>query len=385
MFGITMGFDMVIGNPPYVRVDEIAQQEKDNYSLKFKTATGKYDLYYLFFEKGFELLNGRSVLSFISPNKYCAATSAANLRKKVFESISYGEIVSTSKLNVFEDAANYPVISIFIIGGKKYLLRVREASSINSLDDSTFKSYQFPIKRFMNLPDIIIPINVSQMQIDIVVRLRESFERLGNFFSFSEGLRIPTQFEKEKQEDHLILKQYQFEKFSPIKEGTWISGRNLKKVVSEASNRYNKIFRDKIVVSEDALVITATIDKQNAIPQGGVYFGVPTGNDVPVEYFLGLLNSKLLSIIYEVMFSGMHMGGGYLRYRTKFLEELPVTIAEPKILEQISILVKKIMITKSKSLTMDTGIWEWEIDRLVYKLYGLTEEEIAVVEGSCSK
>ncbi len=51
------GFDIVIGNPPYVRVDQIKQEDREIYKESFKTANGKYDLYYLFFEKCRSLIN----------------------------------------------------------------------------------------------------------------------------------------------------------------------------------------------------------------------------------------------------------------------------------------------------------------------------------------
>jgi adenine-specific DNA-methyltransferase len=57
MFGLQNGFDVVIGNPPYVRVQSLSRQEKNYFNEHFYSATGNYDLYVLFIEKGFELMN----------------------------------------------------------------------------------------------------------------------------------------------------------------------------------------------------------------------------------------------------------------------------------------------------------------------------------------
>jgi len=89
MFGVTAGFDIVIGNPPYVRVDDLNPKDREIYRSIYKTTTGKYDLYYLFFEKSFKVLNTNGSLSLISPNKYCAATSASVLRNLIFSSFTY--------------------------------------------------------------------------------------------------------------------------------------------------------------------------------------------------------------------------------------------------------------------------------------------------------
>jgi hypothetical protein len=157
---------------------------------------------------------------------------------------------------------------------------------------------------------------------------------------------------------------------------------NLKKVAGETSRRYLKIIRDKIVLAEDALAITGTLDRNMTVPQGGVYFGVPLCNDVKIEYVLGLMNSKLLSALYEIMFAGMHMGGGYLRYRTNFLEELPLPVAMVTIQDQVVGLVEKILAVKKHHPEASVSTLEREIDRLVYALYGLTADEIKLVEES---
>ncbi len=76
----------------------------------------------------------------------------------------------------------------------------------------------------------------------------------------------------------------------------------------------------------------------------------------------------------------MHMGSGYLRYRTSFLENLPFPCLSTEQGQSITKLVTKILAAKRADPAADTSAWEGEIDRLVYQLYGLTEEEIAVVE-----
>jgi hypothetical protein len=372
------GFDVVIGNPPYVRVDEIAPAKRTTYRELFITTTGKYDLYYLFFEKGITLLGTSGTLSFISPNKFCAATSASTLRNFIFTNSSHQEIISTSMLDVFEDASNYPVITVLSKAYEDSMVRVREAKSKGSLYESTEASYALKCNDFSNFPENIIPINVSQKQIDLALRLINSDAKLGDFFSISEGLRIPVTFETDKGE-YGIVKQYQFEKWTIVRDATFISRKNLERILSETSSRYRKILKDKILIAEDALIITATIDTNKYIPQGGVYFGTITTDQIQIQSVLGVINSSLLSFLYRVLFSGMHMGSGYLRYRTNFLEQLPFP-RDIKDHASITELVNKILEAKRANPRANTLHWEDEIDRLVYQLYGLSDEEIRIVE-----
>jgi hypothetical protein len=211
---------------------------------------------------------------------------------------------------------------------------------------------------------------------------------MGKYFSISEGLRIPSKLEQEKKGDYLIVKQYQFEKWSNIKEGSNISKSNLLKVINANSDRFFKIRQEKILIAEDALSITATLDPQRCVPQGGVYFGIVINNKIKLRFVLGILNAKLLSFIYKILFSGMHMGGGYLRYRTKFLEQLPIpNVTLEKQLSVISPVNQILSITKDpdypNNLDKQTKVTalESQIDKMVYELYDLTPKEIEVVEG----
>jgi hypothetical protein len=362
------GFDVVIGNPPYVRVDDVDKKEKAVYKKSFKTATGKYDLYYLFFEKAIQINSFNGITSYISPNKYCASTSGTSLRSLLFSNKRGIEILSTSKLKVFADAANYPVITLIKISSENNSINVREALSIDKLLESTNANYSLSIDVLRKLPNSIIPINVSQKSIETSIKLLSTNKTLGSFLRFSEGVRIPKKNEIEKKGTglHPIIKQYQFEKWSPIKEGSYISDDDLTKVIGKTSLRYKKIFNRKIIIAEDALEISATLDVQNHIPQGGVYFGSPEMGDAQaIKKILALMNSELMSWVYEVLFGGMHMGGGYLRYRSTFLESLPVNINAAK-LPQLKNLANYILFLKSQPTNEMSFYFEQLIDGIVY-------------------
>jgi len=262
-----------------------------------------------------------------------------------------------------------------------YVNSVREARTKELLQDSTDASYTLFRSDFARFPEKLIPINVGQRQMDLVIRLLKELPKLKDFFSISEGLRIPSSYEGETG-DLGIVKQYQFEKWTIVRDGTFIDKNKLAEVVSATSERFQKIVKDKILIAEDALFITATLDTNKYVPQGGVYFGVVTNADKDIKSVLAILNSELLSFLYRVLFGGMHMGSGYLRYRTSFLEELPfpdLSISQQKILVEMANIV---LAVKHEDPAADTLAWEAEIDRLVYQLYGLTEEEIDVVEQS---
>ncbi|MHB1377167.1 MAG: Eco57I restriction-modification methylase domain-containing protein [Candidatus Humimicrobiaceae bacterium] len=386
------GFNIVVANPPYVRVDNLEKILKEKYKRVYKTAVGKYDLYYLFLEKSFLISNLNGICVFISPNKFCAADSASTLRGNLFGYAKSGEIISTSRIKIFSEASNYPIVSILNkskFGSNSFF--VRQVDKLTQLEDkNTMNKYYFANHTdFKLLPNQLIPININQATFNLLLRLYERRETISEYISVSEGLRIPSELESEIPQKLKIVKQYQFSKYSSINNGSFISNNALKKVISDNSERYQKIFSPKIIIMEDALQISATLDLEKFVPQGGVYFAVSKNDNLRIKFLLGLLNSKLLSYLYEALYAGMHMGGGYLRYRSKFLENLPQPEKEDVfIMKQIDGLVDKtINITKGVDYLekianqAKSQYYENQIDQLVYKLYCLTKEEIKIVEG----
>ncbi|MFW5871560.1 MAG: Eco57I restriction-modification methylase domain-containing protein [bacterium] len=382
----TPGFDIVIANPPYVRVDDIDKLLRTQYKRKYQTAQGKYDLYYLFFELAFRISSKEGTLVFITPNKFCAADSARNLRNILLNHENRISITSTSKLKVFESASNYPIISVIKKNSDRTGVFFEEAKELDFTGlKSSNSRYYCSIRNMENIPDQVIPINVKQSQLDLVIKLfGNNSKLLSSILVINEGLRIPRKLEKEEGPGLEIVKQYQFSKYSVISRGSFIDKEEFANVCSLNSSRYKNIMQEKILIAEDALRINATLDTRKRIPQGGVYFAVPI-NDVDLKFILGILNSSLFSALYEILYAGMHMGGGYLRYRSKFLGNLPVSdsfaSSNKKVQQQLINMVYNLLKKSNNEKTDMLKDLENKIDSLVYKLYNLTSEEIQIIEG----
>lgn len=110
----------------------------------------------------------------------------------------------------------------------------------------------------------------------------------------------------------------------------------------------------------------------------------PTTNLAP-KFLLGLLNSRLLELFWKQVSTPLR--GGFYRYFTQFLSQIPIRLlnlsdaAERGKHDAIVELEERILSTKAGDPAADTSALEGEIDRMVYELYGLTEEEISIVEG----
>ena len=333
----------------------------------------------LFFH--FRLKQNNGILSYITPNKFCAATSAEKLRNLIMTQISQGEIISVSHLNVFSDASNYPVLSFFKTsqnGIKQPYIEVRQVVSLDNLWESTQKKYCLPVSSFRQFPYSIIPINIEEEEVLLILRLIKDHACIEKYINFSEGLRIPQGFERKQTSDYHIVKQYQFSKWSEIEKGTYISSNNLKKVISKDATRFKIAQVEKILIAEDGLSISATMDASGSIPQGGLYFGASL-SVLNNWVILAILNSKLLSALYKYLFAGMHMGGGYMRYRSSFLEKLPIPIVNEFFSQNLSTLARHRINSHEETTNIQL---EEKIDKLVYELYCLTEKEIQIIESN---
>ncbi|MGB4268979.1 MAG: TaqI-like C-terminal specificity domain-containing protein, partial [Spirochaetota bacterium] len=133
-------------------------------------------------------------------------------------------------------------------------------------------------------------------------------------------------------------------------------------------------------------------DSEFCFVDKGIYINAPANiiisNETSIKYLIAQMNSKIFDWQFKQV--GIFLGHAY-EWKKQYVEQVripPITPANQSILKQIEALVDKILSSKKAASTgsatspqADTSQWEMEIDRLVYQLYELTEEEIRIVEG----
>ncbi len=105
-------FDVVIGNPPYIRIQALPRDEADYYRDRFASASGSFDIYVLFLEKGIELLKPGGRLGFICSSKFLKSQYGAGILQMIGQKCTVENIVDLSAQTVFAEATTYPAIVV---------------------------------------------------------------------------------------------------------------------------------------------------------------------------------------------------------------------------------------------------------------------------------
>ena len=143
--------------------------------------------------------------------------------------------------------------------------------------------------------------------------------------------------------------------------------------IQDAVDYYDEFEKSKILLPDIAIQMQATFESSG-------YYCVNTAYIIPTDeiWLLGILNSKLVHFFYINLTSSIR--GGYLRFIRQYLEQIPIETGNLSVREAIYELVTRHLSTLTENENAETSEFENQIDQLVYELYGLTEEEVMIVE-----
>jgi hypothetical protein len=393
--GDFVGFDVVMGNPPYINAMDfkkaVGEQEYSFYKNNFITARGTVDIYIYFFEFGFRILRTNQYLCYITPNRYLSANYGVALRKHLIENFKFLRIGDYSNVKVFAEASTYPIVSLYqktqVLGSYNFI----SFTYINESHEFLWREFDSTLLTYLN--DNILGFVLSS-KFNISKKVIDNSENLSN-----SGIINATSTASEAEMLHnyitidsdglMLINTGTIDRYS----STWgkveltDKGKkfltpylpNTKEILGK--NRFALYNQPKIIFAKIALRTEAFFDEH------GVYASINTNcmysfssNYLPY-YILGWLNSRLFQFVFECFFDGLKMAGGYFLYSSPNLNNLYIKNISKEIQKPIADLVEQIQSVKNENPDADTSVLEEQVDRLVYELYGLTEEEIKIVEG----
>jgi hypothetical protein len=363
--GNFVGFDVVIGNPPYVDYRDINIQQKETlFKYEIVEHSSKINLYTYFIEKGIKLLKEKGYIIFITPQQYLILENCKGVRDFVrkYRVISLSDF---SNVKVFVDAETYPFISLIQNAKSNLFLEYLEFNSTQNM---------VPIRKLNLSNPISEPLCISDYIILIEKIERNGTNTINDFLStdvFCASSSTLTTYSDNSKTGFVAASDIQKYYLNPIK--TYID----KKRYSEQSIKKQK--GNVIYTSRMTKTIRAFLSENNFYLGGKVnVIKVKKSNDE--KFILALLNSKLVNFWYIEKYKMQHLQGGYLPINTTELKIIPIPAISLAEQQSIITIVDKIISSKKENPAADTNALEAEIDKLVYGLYGLTEEEIKIVE-----
>ena len=396
------GFDIVIGNPPYVFARNSEEKgmtdvAKAYYYNNFKLAQYQVNLYHLFVEQGTNLLAEGGIFAYIIPNNWMTINTNKEFRKYILTK-SDVQILNFYQ-RVFESAE---VDSSIIIYRNKYAeSSIKLSESISKEEFNLIKT--IPSSVLLSEKDYII--NIDRYKNDsfseIMIRIESNAVQLNKKLSsvkaglqaYEVGKGTPVQTKDMKLNRVYHSKERRGEDYYKYLDGvdvkryclTWENGEYLKYGKNLAAPRTNWALYSspRILVrqipSKPPYCIQACFTDEVLLNDRN------SMNIIDIRcnplYLLGVLNSRPISFWFEHKF-GKLQRGLFPQFKINELASFPIPHADKIQEEEIATIVNCILSAKKMNPQADTTALEREIDHLVYDLYGLTEEEIKIVEES---
>ncbi|MCF8356895.1 MAG: Eco57I restriction-modification methylase domain-containing protein [Melioribacteraceae bacterium] len=422
------GFDVVIGNPPYYSLSKNKDITKYLEEAKFKTYSKSADIYCIFYERGFHILRKNGLLTYITSNSWIRAIYGNPLKQFFEKYMQPISLLNIEDIQIFEEATVES--NIIILQKSETINSFLVANLSNDYSFGSSIAAYFSDKSFdFTLPATTDWVIGDEGETKLKQKIERNNEHLGELdvrinFGIKTGYNAAFIIDEETKDKLISEDKKSAEIIKPI-----LRGRDLKKYSYEFSNfylinahnglkaksiepinaeqdypaiyKYLETFKPNIVTRQDQgdhwsnlrncayledfekpkIIWGEISDDPKFAYDDQKYFAeattfLMTGENL--KYLLAILNSKVSEWYFKQI--GTTTGMGTNRWKKYKIELLPIKKASKTEEKKIEKLVDKIITQKKKGAKADTTELESDIDQMVYKLYGLTEEEVKVVD-----
>lgn len=323
------GFDILIGNPPYVVVE--AKGKYSNYETE-----SSYDLYAYFFERAIKLLKNNGIISFITSSLYVKGLKYTSLRTFL---------------------QNNATLIAFRIEGDDVFQNA-------GIPTATFTAKK--AKSFWKFEELYADGNLTE-------KIKHGTVPLSSISSIMRGFEIGRNMVNS-------FGEYKFLTGSDVAKYHYTRLSFITQSVLNAFSKEPKYFnRERILLRETGSFLMAVyLGNETIYSNRSLYSILIEDNNLNTKYVLALLNSSLMQWYYYTMFKGDTEL--FPKIRIAQAKLLPIKKVSKDKQQPIIDLVEKILVTKKNDSLANTLDLEAKIDKLVYELYGLTKEEIIRIE-----
>ncbi|MEA3464235.1 MAG: TaqI-like C-terminal specificity domain-containing protein [Patescibacteria group bacterium] len=400
-------FDVVIGNPPYVRNRELDVKDKKYFNDQYDSAQGQYDIYQLFFEQSINLLKEGGYLGFITSNKYAIADYGKKLREFILDNCKIISIVDVSNLQVFKDASTYPYIIILQKNKKTAGHKIKGYKIENELDLSGNAV-------LINQDDL----QKSQTKNFTIKKKPKFFKRIGNkSVMLGDIATIKETIHTGNVRNKLIVDNKIDDTCKKLLAGRdchryWFkwSGKYIRydnKRINKSKKEYGNLCakkyfeKPKILLRDISQFPEAVFDDEKYYSVNTLYSIQFVDENYDLRYILALINSGLIRFYFNYRFEDAHVSGGFLRFKKIYTSQIPIykidffdkkeKAKHDKLVKLADKMLKlnrelqkldPIMDDKEyKEIEEEIKRTDGEIDEMVFGIYGLNKEDAKIIES----
>ncbi|MFN3590487.1 MAG: Eco57I restriction-modification methylase domain-containing protein [Spirosomataceae bacterium] len=388
--GDFVGFDVVIGNPPYVNFRDIKNASEKNYFFsRFNVTEYQSDLFILFVELAFSILRKKGEFAFIIPNSITNNLNNSKIRKFILDNAKLNAIVNTP-IGVFPDATVDTVVLIATLEStiestitvlQTDYSKVYATNKVKQSDFLKNENFYFDFLTSTENRSLLSKIEIG------TITLNKISDSSSGIKEYEIGKGKPPQTEKDRVEKVFNSKTKIDKTYRKHIQGNDVSnyvlnwqGGYLKYGEWLAAPREAKYFEgERIIIreipSKTKLIASFTNEDYTVKNTAHVFI---IGKDFETKYITALLNSLLFGYYFINKFS--ERDNVFPKAKIGQCRSLPIKICDKKQQHKFVALADKIIELKKQNPAADTTDLESQIDQLVYQLYELTEEEIKIVE-----
>ena len=379
-------FDIVIGNPPYVKNTKLKPEDKKNYLKYYNTLFDQWDLYIAFFEKSYMISNPTWICTLITPNQRLSAKYWTNLRKLLCD-----KVLSLTDFREYSDFTNADVNTFITMFSAKssdkevsiYVYNETWNCHTKLIDRNAFILWASNLWKFMWNNNSII----EKLSNKFSHKFWDFYE-IWHSFSIPDFYKLSTIVYENKNYNNNELKLVSTWTLSFLWCDYWIKklkydGKDyLFPVVKK--NDFSNLFPTRKIQAWPKLIISSMwwlkididLEWNYLWTRPTMWLAPKNWSDLKIAF--AILNSNLINWYYNQLYSVAGMTWFKVRYGN--IQETPFPIINDK--SNISNIVDEIIHKKQNNINSDTKDLEKQLNKIVYQLYWLTDEEIQIVEES---
>jgi hypothetical protein len=405
------GFDAVIGNPPYLGGREWKEEGGRRYEYfveKYAVAEYQFDIYALFWEQGIRLLKPKGLIGYITPNTWLNNQSNLKLRQFILGNTGVVSITDYSREKVFHDAVVLPIIAILAKGHKV----IREVDILAPIDGGVKLLHRIKQKIWEKDESSIFNIGLREADVAIRSKIENAGVNLDEFATVKFGIKLYETGKGHPPQKASDAKDHIYESFKKIDSTyrRYLEGKDINRYAISWQDRWLKYGENLAAPRAPELFIGARLLIRRIV--GDRLIGTFIDNDFVTsqllqivkphdenlaKYLLAILNSTLIAFYFRKKYN--RTDKTFPEIRIYELASLPIrgidfsNKDDCDCHDKIVALVEKMLALHRQFATAKTpqdttllqrqiGATDKQIDQLAYALYGLSDEEITLVEGA---